>query len=134
MGRRVYPPEFRRKVLDLVLAGGFGRAIGNVANARAQAPNPLHLTLWMSVVPPVPMLALSLAVEGPSRIASSLHLTAPGAILALLGLVYTVVLSTIAGSVLWSWLMARPRHSTRSSSGLTRRCQPPTRRHSSRPV
>lgn len=91
----------------LVLAGGFGWAIGNVANARAQAPNPLHLTLWMSVVPPLPMLALSLAIEGPSRIASSLDLTAPRMVPALLGLTYTVVVGTIVGSGLWSWLMAR---------------------------
>lgn len=91
----------------LVLAGGFGWAIGNVANARAQAPNPLHLTLWMSVVPPLPMLALSLAVEGPARIGSSLDPTAPAMIPALLGLAYTVVAGTIVGSGLWSWLMAR---------------------------
>lgn len=91
----------------LVLAGGFGWAIGNVANARAQAPNPLHLTLWMSVVPPVPMLALSLAWEGPGRIAAALDPTAPAMIPALLGLAYTVVLGTIAGSGIWSWLMAR---------------------------
>ncbi|GAA1928649.1 EamA family transporter [Nocardioides marmoribigeumensis] len=91
----------------LVLAGGFGWAIGNVANARAQAPNPLHLTLWMSVVPPLPMLALSLVVEGPSRIWSSLDPTAPAMLPALLGLAYTVLLGTVVGSGLWSWLMAR---------------------------
>jgi O-acetylserine/cysteine efflux transporter len=91
----------------LVLAGGFGWAIGNVANARAQAPNPLHLTLWMSVVPPLPMLALSLVVEGPSRIAASLDPTAPAMVPALIGLAYTVFLGTILGSGMWSWLMAR---------------------------
>lgn len=91
----------------LVLAGGLGWAIGNVANARAQAPNPLHLTLWMSVVPPVPLLGLSLVVEGPSRIGASLDPTAPAMLPALLGLAYTVLVGTIVGSGLWSWLMAR---------------------------
>ena len=91
----------------LVLAGGFGWAIGNVANARAQVPNPLHLTLWMSVVPPLPMLTLSLVFEGSSRIWSSLDPTAPAMLPALLGLAYTVLLGTIVGSGLWSWLMAR---------------------------
>jgi O-acetylserine/cysteine efflux transporter len=91
----------------LVLAGGFGWAIGNVANARAQAPNPLHLTLWMSVIPPLPMLALSLVVEGPSRIWSSLDPTAPSMPSALLGLAYTVLIGTVVGSGLWSWLMSR---------------------------
>lgn len=95
----------------LVLAGGFGWAIGNVSNARAMAgstprPDPLHVTLWMSVVPPVPMALLSLAVEGPAAIARSF---APGPHLvpALLGLAYTVVIGTLAGSGLWTWLMAR---------------------------
>ena len=49
----------------LVLAGGLAWAMGNIANARAGAPNPLHFTLWMAVIPPVPMLLLSLSVEGP---------------------------------------------------------------------
>jgi len=90
----------------LVLAGGFGWAIGNVCNARAQAANPLHLTLWMSVVPPLPMLALSLLFEGPHRIGVSFSTTGHlGS--ALIGLAYTVLLGTVLGSGLWSWLMAR---------------------------
>ncbi|WP_235539078.1 EamA family transporter [Nocardioides sp. Soil796] len=92
----------------LVLAGAFGWAIGNICNARARASNPLHFTLWMSVVPPVPMLALALVVEGPDRIADSLTgLGDPTAGPALLGLAYTVLIGTIAGSGVWSWLMAR---------------------------
>lgn len=92
----------------LVLAGAFGWAIGNICNARAQAPNPLHLTLWMSVVPPIPMLALALVVEGPRRITDSLvGLGDAAAVPALLGLVYTVLIGTIAGSGVWSWLMVR---------------------------
>lgn len=90
----------------LVLAGGFGWAIGNVSNARAKAPNPLHLTLWMSVVPPVPMALLSLAVEGPDAIARSFA-GGPHLAPALLGLAYTVVVGTLAGSGIWTWLMAR---------------------------
>ena len=56
----------------LTLAGGLGWAIGNVCSRKAAAPNPLHLTLWMSVVPPLPMLAVSLYVEGPQRIGHAL--------------------------------------------------------------
>lgn len=91
----------------LVLAAGFGWAIGNVANARARAPEPLHLALWMSVVPPVPMLALSLVVEGPDRIAASFDLGSPAMVPALVGLGYTVLIGTVVGSGIWSWLMAR---------------------------
>lgn len=90
----------------LVLAGGFGWAIGNVSSARAKAPNPLHLTLWMSVVPPVPMLLLSLLIEGPDAIARS-FVPGPHLVPALLGLAYTVLIGTVAGSGVWTWLMAR---------------------------
>ncbi|MFE7504167.1 EamA family transporter [Promicromonospora sp. NPDC057488] len=90
----------------LVLAGGFGWAIGNVSSARAKAPNPLHLTLWMSVVPPVPMFLLSLVIEGPDAIARS-FVPGPQMLPALLGLAYTVLIGTLAGSGVWTWLMAR---------------------------
>lgn len=92
----------------LTLAGALGWALGNLSSRQARAPKPLQLTLWMSVVPPLPMLALSLAVEGPARIGRSLTtLGTSTGMLALLGLAYTVLLATIVGSGLWTWLMAR---------------------------
>ncbi len=92
----------------LVVLGGLGWALGNLAARQAAAPNPLHLTMWMSVVPPLPMLALSLAFEGPDRIASSLatSLTA-AAVPAWIGLGYTVLIGTVLGSGVWVWLMSR---------------------------
>ncbi|NUS14687.1 MAG: EamA family transporter, partial [Streptomyces sp.] len=92
----------------LVVAGGLGWAFGNVASRRAAAPNPLHLTLWMSVVPPLPLFALSLASEGPGRIADSVTGSmSGGAVPAWTGLAYTVLLGTVAGSGIWVWLMSR---------------------------
>ncbi|SED37815.1 O-acetylserine/cysteine efflux transporter [Nocardioides exalbidus] len=92
----------------LVLAGALAWAVGNLCTAQAKAPNPLHLTLWMSVVPPLPMLALSLVVEGPRRIADSLtDWHSPDTVPALVGLAYTIVIGTLLGSGIWSWLMAR---------------------------
>ncbi|HEY9563370.1 MAG TPA: EamA family transporter [Nocardioides sp.] len=92
----------------LVLAGAFGWSIGNICNARAKAPDPLVFTLWMSVVPVAPMLVLALVFEGPGRITESMTtLDQPGATPALLGLAYTVLIGTIAGSGVWSWLMSR---------------------------
>ena len=94
--------------LLLTLAGAFGWAIGNVCSRQARPASPLRLTLWMSVVPPLPMLALSLAVEGPDRIATSLtSFDQPGAVAALLGLAYTVLVATVLGSGVWTWLMTR---------------------------
>lgn len=92
----------------LVVLGGLGWAFGNLCSRLARAPKPLHLTLWMSVVPPLPMLVLSLLVEGPARIASSLGTSVSAAAApAWVGLVYTVLLGTVVGSGIWVWLMAR---------------------------
>jgi len=92
----------------LVLLGALGWSLGNLASRQARAERPLHLVLWMSVVPPLPMLALSLAVEGPVRVGEALStsLTAE-AVPAWIGLAYTVLLGTLAGSGIWVWLMAR---------------------------
>ncbi|WP_460767066.1 EamA family transporter [Mariniluteicoccus flavus] len=92
----------------LVLLGALGWALGNLSSRLAAPPNPLHLTLWMSVVPPLPMFLLSLVFEGPTAIRHSLATSlAPAAIPAWVGLAYTIVLGTIVGSGIWTWLMAR---------------------------
>ncbi len=92
----------------LTLLAGLGWAFGNLASRLAAAPRPLHLTMWMTVIPPVPMLLLSLAVEGPERIGSALgESMTPAAAPAWLGLAYTTVVATVGGSGIWTWLMAR---------------------------
>jgi O-acetylserine/cysteine efflux transporter len=92
----------------LTLCGGLGWALGNLASRQAHPPKPLHLTLWMSVVPPLPMFALSLAVEGPSAQWHSLAtLTSGNGPRACLGLLYVVVVATVLGSGAWTTLMSR---------------------------
>ena len=92
----------------LTLMAGLGWAFGNLASRLAAAPKPLHLTLWMTVVPPLPMLALSLLVEGPERLGSALRESLTVAALpAWAGLGYTTLLATVVGSGIWTWLMAR---------------------------
>ena len=92
----------------LTLAGAFGWAIGNICNRQAHTTEPIRLTMWMSLVPPVPMLILSLVVEGPERVgASFVGLTSPTGLWAVAGLLYTVIIATILGSGIWSWLMSR---------------------------
>lgn len=92
----------------LTVLGGLGWAVGNLAVRRARSSQPLRLTMWMSTVAPVPMLGLSLLVEGPQRIADSLTSvgTSVGA-LAVGGLLYTSLVATVVGTGIWSWLMAR---------------------------
>lgn len=92
----------------LVVFGAFGWAIGNISSRLAEPPKPLHLTMWMAVVPPIPMLAVSLLVEGPDQIWSSLATAwTAAAVPAWVGLVYTIVLGTVLGSGIWVWLMKR---------------------------
>lgn len=63
---------------------------------------------YAAAVPPLPMFALSLAFEGPARVADSLATAfTPSALPALLGLAYTIVIATVLGSGLWTWLMSR---------------------------
>ncbi len=92
----------------LTLCGALGWAIGNICSRQARASKPLHLTLWMSVIPPVPMFIVSLAIEGPARIALSLStaLTAE-ALPAVLGLLYIVLIATLGGYGVWNWLLSR---------------------------
>lgn len=96
----------------LTLIGGLGWAFGNLASRLAlrDAPgaNPMHLTLWMSVVPPLPLFALSLATEGPAADLDALRAAVtPAGLPGLLALLYLVVLATVAGSGIWTLLMRR---------------------------
>lgn len=99
--------------LVLTLCGALGWAIGNVCSRQAKAPNAFHLTLWMSTVPVLPMLVLSLLVEGPERIWASLSTVATtDALPAVLGLLYIVVVATLLGYGIWNTLLSRYPSST----------------------
>lgn len=97
----------------LTVLGGLGWALGNLSSRLARPDSPLRLTLWMSVVPPLPMLALSLVADGPAAIGTSLTTlgTRTGAV-ALAGLAFTVLVATVLGSGLWTTLLARYPSST----------------------
>jgi O-acetylserine/cysteine efflux transporter len=82
--------------LMLCIAAGASWGIGNIAVRKAQAPDALALLIWASLIPPLPLLAASLAFEGA---APSMGLGG------LLALAYVVVLSTFFGFGIWTWLM-----------------------------
>jgi O-acetylserine/cysteine efflux transporter len=98
----------------LTLLGALGWAFGNLANRLAvrdagePAPHPMQLTLWMSVIPPVPLLAMSWAVEGPAAGWHALRAAvAPAGRPGVLALAYVAVLATVVGSGIWTALMRR---------------------------
>ncbi len=97
----------------LVLCGALGWAIGNVATRKAGPVNPLHLTLWWAVVPPIPMAVLSFLVEGPDRIGQALGTAfTADALPADLAVLYIVLAASVVGYGIWSRLMGRYPSST----------------------
>lgn len=92
----------------LTLLAALSWAIGNVCARQARPGHAVHFTLWMSVVPPIPMFVLSLIFEGPGAQWRSLAtLGTAGGLVGVAGLSYMVVLGTIVGSGIWTGLMRR---------------------------
>ena len=77
-------------------------AVGNVLIRRTGKVDMLALVSWMSLVPPVPFLLLSLAFEGPARIGAAIG----GATWLTIGaLLYIAVVSTTFGYAVWGHLL-----------------------------
>ncbi|ANW18145.1 EamA family transporter [Streptomyces clavuligerus] len=94
--------------LVLTLVAAFGWAMGNIASRQARPDHPLRFALWMCVLPPIPLLGLSAALEGPTAgwraLGDSLtsgDLTGPVALL------YTALAGSVVGSGIWNTLMKR---------------------------
>lgn len=95
----------------LVVLGGLGWAMGNLASRAAKPADPLRFTLWMSVVPPLPLLFIAVYWEGMDRIVDSMQ-TVFDAPWAIIGLLYTCLIATVIGSGIWTWLLSRYPAST----------------------
>lgn len=90
--------------LVLVLAAAASWAVGNVCTRIARPDSGFRLVVWSSLVPPLPLLGLSLLHEGPHRDAAAFAHANAGTWLSLAG---TVVLATILAMGLWSSLLGR---------------------------
>ncbi|QUQ66592.1 EamA family transporter [Kutzneria sp. CA-103260] len=88
----------------LVLGSAVGWALGNVATRKAAPPDAFRFMVWVSAVPPLPMLALSLLVEG---IGPDLRALARPSVPALLSVGYVAWLATLVGYGLWGMLIRR---------------------------
>ena len=86
----------------LVIGAAAAWGVGNVAIKRAAPPDPLRFMTWMCVVPPLPLLALSLAFEGPEAVGDALA----GIDLGGFGAVaYIAFAATTVGWGLWGYLL-----------------------------
>ena len=81
--------------------------------------------MWMSVIPPLPLLALSLLLEGPQVGPALAGAFTRAALPANLGLLYIVVCSSVIGFGIWNTLMTRHPASVVAPD---ERCSVPTNR------
>lgn len=89
-------------VLCLAAAACWGA--GNVAARRCAGASGLGLTVWGSIFVPVPLLVLSLLVDGPGAIGAAVTNLGSAALLSTL---YTVVLASLVGYTVWNGLLGR---------------------------
>jgi len=90
--------------LALCLLAGLSWGIGNVVSRAAKAPGGLALTVWSATVAPVPLLGLSLLIDGPSAVGYGLaHLGWHG----VLSTVYTAGLCSLVGYAIFNRLLSR---------------------------
>ena len=90
--------------LALCVAGSAAWAVGNVITRIARPPDAAAFLVWTSLVPPVPLFALSLITEGPARIGVAFRSLTFSAVLALL---YVAALSTGFAYGTWAFLLRR---------------------------
>jgi O-acetylserine/cysteine efflux transporter len=86
-----------------VLTGALSWSCGNLVLRRLPGVNMTALFIWASLVPPLPMLALSLATEGPAPFATIAALSLQG----WLAVAYVAFISTVLGFSIWGALLSR---------------------------
>jgi len=90
--------------LSLVILAAIAWGCGNLMSKKLGKTNMLALVVWGSLVVPVPMLALSLLIEGPARIAHSVS-NLDWSTAAAIG--YLVYPTTLLGFAVWNKLLNR---------------------------
>lgn len=90
----------------LTMAAALAWAAANITAKHAGKFDPLGFSVWISLIPPLPMLALSALVEGPRAMADAVSGLSTWGILAVFYLAYPV---SLVSTALWSSLIARNR-------------------------
>jgi O-acetylserine/cysteine efflux transporter len=88
----------------LILGAAAAWGVTNVMTRVAQPPDPLAMLVWASLVPPLPLLGLSLLFEGPAEIGDALAGVDVTAVAALL---FVALLSGLFGFAAWTTLLKR---------------------------
>lgn len=88
----------------LTIGGAFSWGVSNVLIKRLPSINTLHLMVWISVVPPLPLLASSVLFEGPTQTVEALRSMTAGGLMTVL---YTSFVSTIFAYGVWGRMLQR---------------------------
>lgn len=88
----------------LTLCAACSWALGNIVTKKVGKVDLVGLVVWGSLIPPLPFLALSYALEGSQRIAAALSGISAMSIFAI---VYLAFIATLIGYGLWSRLLSR---------------------------
>lgn len=83
-------------------AGGLSWAIGNVIARSAPKANGFSLVVWSALVVPIPVMLVSLALDGPAVIAEAFATIGWETIASL---AYTVVFASLIGYTIWNSLL-----------------------------
>jgi O-acetylserine/cysteine efflux transporter len=88
----------------LIVAAAAAWGVTNVMTRMAQPPDPLAMLVWASLVPPLPLLGMSLLFEGPTEIGDALAgIDAAG----LAALAFVALVSGLFGFAAWTTLLKR---------------------------
>src|SRR3954452_6426607 len=85
--------------LLLTIGAAASWGVGNIVTKKASSPHPLGLLVWSSLVPPLPLLALSWLTER----GDAVQINAGG----IAALLFVAVISTLGGFGAWTALLAR---------------------------
>ncbi len=90
--------------LILLIGAALMWAVANILARKMGSVDALGVIVWSSLVPPLPLFALSWFLEGgPAVTAALTHLS----LVSLGSVAYLAVLSTLVGYGLWNWLIGR---------------------------
>jgi O-acetylserine/cysteine efflux transporter len=89
--------------LLIVLAAALSWAAGNIVARKAKAASGLGLVVWSGAVVPLPLLGLSLLLDGPAALSGALAELQPVTVVSAL---YTAVFGSLVGYGIWNRLLA----------------------------
>ncbi|MGY2743768.1 O-acetylserine/cysteine efflux transporter [Arthrobacter sp. UYCu723] len=100
VGRSLVAPALP---LMIVLAAALSWAAGNIVARKAKAASGLGLVVWSGAVVPLPLLGLSLLLDGPAAVSGALMDVQP---VTLLSALYTAVFGSLVGYGIWNRLLS----------------------------